>query len=394
MLKPPEPRRPARPDEAGLRAEILHLNLKRTFRLALILVPVHIAHVVLFWRHISGDDPASESWRQGIMVAHAVMLPIASAIAALAHAAGRGRLSHRARVLLPGATALTYLLFGATLAIIDQQVTSSITPFLLSTVGVASTLLMHPIVAAIAFTILLTAFWFLVAWTQPNPDLLLSLRVNTISLTGIGFGISFVIWQSQVLALRQREEIEAQKRALEEKNDELARLVTRDPLTGVSNRSHLATAAATEVARLRRSGGSASLVLLDLDHFKEVNDGYGHPAGDDVLRQVAQVLAAGVREMDTLARMGGEEFTILLPDTPANEAAEVAERLRDAIEKHPFSAGGVQLKLTASFGVSALPLGAADAFSAAYRAADRALYRAKEGGRNQVCVADLTMVLE
>src|SRR5690606_12087663 len=130
--------------------------------------------------------------------------------------------------------------------------------------------------------------------TQPDPEIVLSLRVNSLTMSGIGFGIAYLFWQNQVLTLRQRREIEAHKLALEEKNEELARLVVRDPLTGGSNRSHLDAVAAAEVARLRRTGRTSSLVLLDIDRFKEINDRYGHPAGDAVLRQVAKVLSGAV----------------------------------------------------------------------------------------------------
>lgn len=391
MIRALSRREGVRPIDAGIQNEILALNLRRITRLALILVPVHVAHVILFWRHGATPDPQAEAWRRGIMIAHALMLPVAAGFFALCIAAGRGRLPQRLRKLLPILGALTYLLFGAALAVLDQKVTPSITPVLVAAVGVAGTILMPPLTAAFAYATLLLAFWTLIAWTQPDPEIVLSLRVNSLTMSGIGFGIAYLFWQNQVLTLRQRREIEAHKLALEEKNEELARLVVRDPLTGVSNRSHLDAVAAAEVARLRRTGRTSSLVLLDIDRFKEINDRYGHPAGDAVLRQVAKVLSGAVREIDTLARMGGEEFAILLPDTPPREAAAVAERLRALIEAHPFTTSGVTIRLTASFGVAPFTVtDETDALTAAYRAADRELYRAKEQGRNRVCMAETT----
>lgn len=390
MVGLPLPRKGARPDDAGIRDEILALNLRRIFRLALILAPVHLAHIVLFWRHTATADPASESWRRGIIAAHALMLPVAVALAILCRAAGRAGRPARLQTLIPGVTTLIYLGFGVALAVIDQQVNSSITPLLLATVGVASALLIPPLTAAALFTGLLASFWFLAAWTQTDPEILLSLRVNAISMAGVGFGIAYLLWRNQVLTLRQRNEIETQKLALEKKNEELALLANRDPLTGVANRFHLTSAAAVEAARMKRNSSTASLVLLDLDRFKAINDNFGHPVGDAVLRQVAEVLTAEVRNIDTLTRLGGEEFAILLPDTPPAAAAEVAERLRAAIEAHPFSIGGTALELTASLGVAPLAGEGSDPFNTAYRAADRMLYLAKERGRNRVCVAELT----
>lgn len=388
MLRVPRSGRGDRPDDADIRAEIHALNLRRSYRLALILAPVHLAHVVLFWRFTEADSPASEAWRQGIMTAHAIMLPVALVLAILCSAPVRDRLPRPVRALVPATGAMIYLGFGAVLAVIDQLVTPSINPLLLATIGVASTTLVPPLTAAVLYSTLLASFWFLISWTQTDPEILLSLRVNSISLTGVGFGVAYLFWRNQVLTLRQRKEIEAQKLELEDKNQELALMVSRDPLTGVANRSHLTSAVAVEVARMRRNGSAAALVLLDLDHFKAINDSYGHPAGDAVLRQVSQVLASEVRSVDTLARLGGEEFAILLPDTTTEAAAEFAERLRKVIENHPFAASGVSLQLTASLGIAPLLTQEHDPLNTAYRAADQMLYRAKESGRNRVCVMD------
>jgi len=372
---------------AGIDDEILALNLRRIYRLTLILVPIHIAHVLIFWRHDSLLDPAAASWRQGIMTAHAIMIPVAIGLALLSRAATNQRLAARIRRILPTVASLSYLAFGAAIAVVDQLVTSSITPLLLTTLGVASAILIPPRTAAVTFAISMAAFWILISVTQTDPQVLLSQRVNSISMAGTGFGIAYLLWQSQIRTLEQRREIEAQKQELERKNEELALMVNRDPLTGVANRSHLTSVAAVEAARMKRNASPASLVLLDLDRFKAVNDSYGHPIGDAVLRQVAQVLAAEVRAVDTLARLGGEEFAILLPDTPLAEAAKFAERIRAAIEKHTFNVGGIELDLTASIGAASIDPHAPDPFAAAYRDADRMLYHAKENGRNRVCCA-------
>lgn len=380
--------------DAEIRAEIRALNLRRSRRFALILAPVHLAHVVLFSRFTEAEDPVSEVWRQGILTAHAIMLPIALGLAVLCSSSVREKLPPRVRDLIPAAAALLYLGFGTVLTVIDQLVTPSIAPLLLATVGVASATLLPPLTAAALFSTLLISFWHLISWTQTDPEILLSIRVNSISLTGVGFGIAYLFWQNQVRMLEQRREIEEQKLELERKNEELALLVNRDPLTGVANRSHLTSTATVEVARMRRHESPTSLILLDLDRFKAINDNYGHPIGDAVLRQVAQVLTAEVRSVDTLARLGGEEFAILLPDTPFTEAERVAERIRIAIEKHTFKVGDIELQLTASIGAAPLDPRNSDPFATAYHDADRMLYQAKENGRNQVCVLEPADTIE
>src|SRR5207247_10733756 len=140
-------------------------------------------------------------------------------------------------------------------------------------------------------------------------------------------------------------------------------------------------ALAREVARAGRSGVHLSLVMIDVDHFKAVNDGLGHQAGDEVLRHVGKALAGEARETDLAARYGGEEFCVLLPGCGGDEAVIVAERLRAAIASQQQPT-----RVTASAGVATLPADGADG-RALVAAADRALYRAKEQGRDRTCAA-------
>jgi two-component system cell cycle response regulator len=166
----------------------------------------------------------------------------------------------------------------------------------------------------------------------------------------------------------------------------LQREALTDGLTELPNRRQLEEALAAELTRIRRYGGRFALVVADLDDFKQVNDRYGHLAGDDVLRAFADVLRANVRDLDTAARYGGEEFALLLPETDLGGAERVAERIREemavrAIETFP----GAVLSVTVSFGVAAYPESPTQ--SELFSAADEALYRAKASGKNQVAVA-------
>lgn len=162
---------------------------------------------------------------------------------------------------------------------------------------------------------------------------------------------------------------------------ELQRLVHRDPLTGLFNRRSLFEHAAREQARCERYGTPLSLVMLDIDDFKAVNDTFGHGAGDDVICETATRVACALRDVDAAFRLGGEEFLILLPSTALDEAVRVAERLRAAVSGMPIPATGAVV--TASFGVTELARGQED-WEAAMRRADAALYRAKDDGRDRV----------
>lgn len=167
------------------------------------------------------------------------------------------------------------------------------------------------------------------------------------------------------------------------KEIELRRLVHRDPLTGLFNRRSLFEHAAREQARCERYGTPLSLVMLDIDGFKAVNDTFGHGAGDDVICETAARVACALRDVDAAFRLGGEEFLILLPSTDVDAAVGVAERLRYAVASRPVDAIG--RGVTASFGVTELRRGEED-WEAAMRRADVALYRAKAEGRNRVFV--------
>jgi diguanylate cyclase (GGDEF)-like protein len=180
--------------------------------------------------------------------------------------------------------------------------------------------------------------------------------------------------------------VEEKNQLLADANSRLLTLSLHDELTGIPNRRHLEETLAVEWSRGHRNRLPLSLVLLDLDHFKKLNDSAGHHEGDEALKAVAQYLEESLhRRGDLAARYGGEEFVIVLPATDLDGAQHFAETLRGGIEAldfpHPATPGG---KLTASFGVvSVVPAGGIEA-DALVQAADRALYRAKAAGRNRV----------
>lgn len=170
---------------------------------------------------------------------------------------------------------------------------------------------------------------------------------------------------------------------------ELSELATRDPLTGLFNRREMARLLDEEIVRAKRYGRALSLLWIDFDHFKHINDDYGHAAGDSVLKATSGLLADSVRSVDVIGRFGGEEFVILLPEMNRSEASETAERLRGLISDTPQPLGdGRTVPLTISIGVSVFPDNGADA-SALCAAADKAMYQAKSNGRNQVVLAPL-----
>ncbi|MFM0242618.1 sensor domain-containing diguanylate cyclase [Paraburkholderia phytofirmans] len=166
-------------------------------------------------------------------------------------------------------------------------------------------------------------------------------------------------------------------------SDNLARLLTTDHLTGVSSRAHFFEIAEAEVARAERHGRALSVVMLDADYFKRINDTAGHQAGDEVLKRIAGEAKGLLRTSDTVARLGGEEFILMLPSTTTSEAMAVAERLRVAVERARIDTAVGTLKATVSLGVATVST-ANPTLQSLLAAADRALYDAKRAGRNCV----------
>ena len=177
----------------------------------------------------------------------------------------------------------------------------------------------------------------------------------------------------------------------DETEDTLARRLfmasTRDPLTKVYNRTYLSERLVSEIAHARRHGLSLSVLLIDIDHFKRVNDTFGHGTGDMVLCEVANALAGSVRIDDTLARYGGEEFAVVLRDSPTSVASLLAERLRQRVAAMRLVVGDTVLSITISIGVSSLAEcddESSDVASELFATADDRLYDAKDNGRNCV----------
>jgi diguanylate cyclase (GGDEF)-like protein len=202
-----------------------------------------------------------------------------------------------------------------------------------------------------------------------------SLRQHALTMLvmpGHAQGLDFVIVSTVDITERKRMDAE------------LLVLATTDFLTGLPNRREFMARLEDELARVQRNVAEcAAVLMLDIDHFKVVNDRYGHASGDAVLRHLAGLMGATQRKIDTLGRMGGEEFAVLLPGASAAAAAAYAERLRQSVADCPLSIDGQVIALTVSIGIAGIYARDMTA-DAALKRADKALYRAKQAGRNRV----------
>jgi len=208
-----------------------------------------------------------------------------------------------------------------------------------------------------------------------------------VELIHLAFGVIVLLGVS-ALSVRMgalRERLRKQKQALEASLEQIRVLATQDELTGLVNRRHMMVMLRAEQARQQRNGQAMSVVLLDLDHFKHINDSFGHQTGDAVLRAFAGGVSSGLRVSDVLARWGGEEFLLMLPETGQKDALHCVQRMRDALARVDFDAIASGLQLTFSAGLASCEPG--ESIEAVIELADQALYRAKRAGRNCIVSA-------
>jgi diguanylate cyclase (GGDEF)-like protein len=212
------------------------------------------------------------------------------------------------------------------------------------------------------------------AWTVERPSLRIAPKVVAIVMP--------FVCLAMLLTQYFLKQDHASRAAFEE---QLYKEATLDPLTNVSNRRHLMTLGQQEMAVHRRNGGELAVALFDIDHFKAINDTYGHATGDKALIHLTHICSSELRESDLFGRLGGDEFAIILQETPLAEAIEVVDRIRTNIEACPMVMNHQIIPLTISVGL--VPMAEQTVFDTLIKRADVALYEAKKGGRNQVSVS-------
>lgn len=360
-------------------------NLHRLRWLLLVVMLLNLALVAIFSLAVSGHTAAQTAWKTGIVWTNLCMavwlLVLWLVVQRLSLQATPGPWVRLVQIVTP----LGLVLFTTALTVIDQYVTPNISPFLLGNVFVSLLLLMRPSLSAGVFVFAYVLLYAGLGMTQGDPPQLMSNRLNGLVATVMGIVLSVVLWhKNNVYALLQRELL-SRNTALVQQQEELVWLAKRDALTGLFNRGEFLRIADLELKRAHRHGTDTCAIMVDLDLFKNINDSYGHPAGDSVLKHAAACLLGGVRNIDVVARVGGEEFVVLLPQTSQAAAVMLAEKLLLLLQHAPAKiSSDLQVVVTASFGVGTLPAGQQGTVESLYAAADHALYEAKRLGRNRV----------
>jgi diguanylate cyclase (GGDEF)-like protein len=269
----------------------------------------------------------------------------------------------------------------------DQQISGSITTYVMICLICGALFLIRPFHSILLYTASFAALIIVNSYITSEAAIRTSNSINAFSMTVLSVLLSVILWHNNRTNVLQAYQIRTQQKLLEKTNVDLHKLAYYDPLTDLPNRRYLNDILQKETALIQRKSHESCLIMLDLDYFKFVNDKHGHPVGDKLLVEISSLLMQNIRIYDTLCRLGGEEFMILLPQTTLEEAVAVAHKLLNVISSEPFVIDDKSVSITTSIGVSRLTKDADATLIEQYTHVDMALYKAKRDGRNCVRTA-------
>lgn len=374
----------ARSLEGEIAQYAIHATVQRIFWTAPVMAVGNFLAALGFWLQDAPLGTTEILWHELIIKTNFLVSAVNVAFWILTWIIRRNKASFRIQKTLVYGVVAYVLAIGLGLSLVDSLVMSSITPFLICVTIVGTFYYIPPKNSILVFSLsyLVFRFSFLSFSTAPS-DALHSALTNGLVANAVGLALSLVNWQHFRRA-------KLQEKTIAEQQDQLTQMAYYDSLTELPNRRFLDDLVEREVALVERGQVESSLIMCDVDHFKSVNDTYGHHKGDDLLRAFAQLIHENLRKGTTVVRLGGEEFVILASNTSQEQALALAERLRRTVEAHEFRLDDqTTVRITASFGVAALQgiEGATDY----YHRADRALYTAKRAGRNRAyAISDAT----
>ena len=363
--------------------DLLELNYQRLSVVGYVAASANILSIFLFWNNIA-ETPKEVIWRNGVILSHIITLIFMIGLVLVTRYLPPSKRTPKAMRAVQWLSLVILLLSGVVLVTLDQLVTTNVTPFLVICTIAAVIYLLKPIHAVLVYAVVFAGYAWALGITQTDQAILLSNRVNGISATGIAITLSVILWRVAAITKLQERKLLLQNIELEERKSLLEQYAFFDKLTGLFNRHIFYEMIEKEEARLQRERTQAVLLLLDIDHFKRVNDLYGHPAGDKVLAAIGGILGNRLRKGDIISRWGGEEFLCCLTNTKLSKVHFVANSLKDAIAEAKFEQISNEIAVTVSIGMSIMdPVQDID-FEKAYQNADKALYAAKSGGRNRI----------
>ncbi|AFA49873.1 GGDEF domain-containing protein [Acetobacterium woodii] len=355
--------------------EMIAKNASRLVVLIPAIGVVNLAHIFYFIINFTPTTLLEEKWVTGIVFIHAVSAVIALILTLTFIHINKKKATYLHLKIIENFVALFILILGISLVSVDQYVTTNITPFLVVCTVLGLFIIKRPLAAILQYAVALISFFVLMTIFQTEPAILATNQLNGITFVAIGLCISLLSWHSGRSAILQQRKITEQHHKLEE-------IAYYDHLTGLINRWKWLQYVDVELEKNYFPGKESCILLLDIDFFKQVNDQYGHPIGDQVLKQLAQILKNEVGSQGDTARWGGEEFIILLPGVSLSKSIAIGEQIRQRIAQTPFNIENHQIHITVSLGATLLEHDSD--FMDAYKRADQALYIAKNNGRNRL----------
>lgn len=363
--------------------KVIKININRIFYLAILSIPMRIMNIITFLLKTQRNNDREILWRNGIILSHILSLIFFLIMAIVVFKMRQKREMKFLMIIIQYLMVNVVLVMGTTMASIDQLVTTNITPFLIACITIGAIFIIKPLHSFFIFLFYYIVFNFTIGIFQTDATILLSNKVNGFTSIILGLFLSILLWRHNIVSLQQKEYIKAQHNELEEKNKKLEYFATFDFLTGLVNRRKFEERAVEEISRIKRYSSKACLLILDIDNFKSINDEFGHPVGDAVLRDFASLIKSQLRESDIVSRIGGEEFAILLISTGEKEGKIVAEKIRTNIEKEKFIINNKTINITVSIGLTLFDH-TIKSYEEGYKYADNALYSAKIEGKNKV----------
>ncbi len=373
-----------RTEHAQVSNEDVIVNLRRGRVLCPIVAAVNlIGALVVSVQLYSGQSETVTRWKEALLWAQLAMAVLMGTFGYLTYAMRDAHRAAAARWLI-----WTCILSGMGISVfivaVDQWVTPNVTPYILACTIGGLAVYLRPHVSAAVYGAAYAFYFVAIGITQTNAEQLLSNRLNGLVATVMGWALSLLLWRNFVTITLQQSQLAQVNADLQSKQRDLERLTRLDGLTGLYNRNTFVELTRLELERARRQGNATSVLLLDLDHFKRVNDTWGHPAGDAVLKNVAALVTSTIRSTDLAGRLGGEEFIVLLPATGVTAARMLAEKVRARLEANPTHFEQAVIHTTVSIGLAGTTAAEKRLFDTLYNDADKALYLAKQRGRNRV----------
>lgn len=367
-------------------------TLQRFRSAAAFLFVLHAGLAIWFESYVAPlERPEMAVWSQALVkvqVGSAIMVLL---FAWIAH--GFLKRSKRASHLAIAAQVMmcaSYIGVGLLLTVIDMKAGAGAgtASFMLISILIGVVSLMRPGISVPMYAISYIVFLQMMSYAGFNSSNLPGLLILGLAVPLLSVFASSMIWHQYAKNVVLRRQLSRTNGILKERHKEMEYQAEHDALTGLYNRREFMRLAEMELERAIKMASHTCVIMVDVDHFKKINDNYGHPTGDEVLLKLSAILKAGVRTNDVVARMGGEEFIILLSNTPPQGAVALAEKLRKALYSNNMMVDDIAIPLTASFGVSGYADKQQGSIEALYAAADKALYTAKNAGRNRVEYAD------